>query len=70
MRSSGDLLADRRYAYAKAAFDEGDWTVAADLARQALELAPNYAPAWFLLGEASAISTPVGPPVLGPGRAV
>jgi len=52
MRSSGDLLPDRRYAYAKAAFDEGDWIAAADLARQALELAPDFAVAWFLLGEA------------------
>jgi hypothetical protein len=52
MRSSGDLLADRRYVYAKAAFDEGDWIAAADLARQALELAPDFAVAWFLLGEA------------------
>jgi predicted TPR repeat methyltransferase len=52
MRSSGDLLADRRYAYAKAAFDEGDWIAAADLAQQALDLAPDFAVAWFLLGEA------------------
>jgi predicted TPR repeat methyltransferase len=52
MRSSGDLLADRRYAYAKAAFDEGDWLAAADLARQALDLAPNFAVGWFLLGQA------------------
>ncbi|NNM70921.1 class I SAM-dependent DNA methyltransferase [Enterovirga aerilata] len=52
MQSSGDLLADRRYAYAKSAFDEEDWEAAADLARQALELAPGFAPAWFLLGEA------------------
>ena len=33
MQSSGDLLADRRYAYAKGAFDEEDWTASADLAR-------------------------------------
>ena len=52
MRSSGDLLADRRYAYAAAAFKEGDAEAAADLARQALELAPGFGPAWFLLGEA------------------
>ena len=52
MQSSGDLLADRRYAYAKSALDEGDWPVAADLARQALELAPGFTIAWFLLGDA------------------
>jgi predicted TPR repeat methyltransferase len=53
MQSSGDLLADRRYAYAKAALDDGDWMAAADLARQAIELAPDFTVAWFLLGEAS-----------------
>lgn len=52
--SSGDLLADRRYAYAEAAFGEADYAVAADLARQAIELAPDFAAAWFLLGQACA----------------
>jgi predicted TPR repeat methyltransferase len=52
MRSSGDLLADRRYAYAEGVLEEGDATAAADLARQTLELAPSYGPAWFLLGKA------------------
>lgn len=52
MASSGDLLADRRYAYAEAAFKEGDHEAAADLARQTLELAPGFAAAWFLLGQA------------------
>lgn len=52
MASSGDLLADRRYAYAEAALAEGDWGAATDLARQALEIAPGFAPAWFLLGTA------------------
>lgn len=53
-RSSGDLLADRRYGYAKAAFDDRDFAVAADLARQVLELTPDYAPAHALLGRAQA----------------
>lgn len=53
-RSSGDLLADRRYAYAEAAWDEGDAAAASDLARQALERAPGYAPAHALLGRAAA----------------
>src|SRR5690242_12872239 len=54
LRSSGDLLADRRYEYARAAFDEGDFAAAADLARQVLELAPAFAAAHALLGRAAA----------------
>ena len=54
VRSSGDYLADRRYEYGRASFDEGDFEVAADLARQVLELAPAFAPAHALLGRASA----------------
>lgn len=50
--SSGDLLADRRYAYAEACLAEGDAAGAAEMAEQALELAPRFAPAWFLLGRA------------------
>lgn len=53
-RSTGDVIADRRYAYASAAFDEGDFEAAADLARQVLELAPDFAPARALLGRAVA----------------
>jgi predicted TPR repeat methyltransferase len=53
-RSSGDVLADRRYEYASAAFDERDFEAAADLARQVLELAPGFAPAHALLGRAAA----------------
>lgn len=52
-RSSGDLLADRRYEYARGAFDEKDFEGAADLARQVLELAPDFAAAHALLGRAS-----------------
>lgn len=51
-RSSGDLRADRRYEYARAAFEEGDHAAAADLARQVLELAPHFAAAHALLGRA------------------
>lgn len=54
MSSSGDLLADRRYAYAQALFDEGDFAGAADLARQCVELAPAFSSGWFLLGKAVA----------------
>ncbi len=55
-RSSGHLLADRRYAYAEACLAEGDSAGAAEMAEQALELAPGYAPAWVLLGRARAAS--------------
>ena len=51
-RSSGDLLADRRYAYAEACLAEGDARAACEMAEQALDLAPRFAPAWFLLGRA------------------
>jgi predicted TPR repeat methyltransferase len=48
----GDLIAERRFAYAKAAADEGDLSAAAELFEQALERAPNWVAAWFALGEA------------------
>jgi predicted TPR repeat methyltransferase len=54
LRSSGDLLADRRFGYAQAAFDEGDHAAAAELAAQVLELAPDFAPALAVLGRARA----------------
>lgn len=44
-RSSGDLLADRRYAYAEALLTEGDAAAAIELAEQALERAPDFVPA-------------------------
>jgi predicted TPR repeat methyltransferase len=49
--ASGDLVADRRFAYAKAAAAHGDWSAAAELFEQTLEQAPNWAAAWFALGE-------------------
>jgi predicted TPR repeat methyltransferase len=52
--SSGDLLADRRYGYASEAFEASEHATAAELAEQALELAPRFAPAWALLGRAKA----------------
>jgi predicted TPR repeat methyltransferase len=52
LESSGDAIADRRLALAENYFGDRDFTAAADLARQALELVPAFAPAWFLLGEA------------------
>ncbi len=50
--ASGDLLAGRRFAYAKAAAAEGDFSVAAELFEQTLERAPRWAGAWFALGDA------------------
>src|ERR1044072_7347388 len=50
--SSGDLIADRRYDFARAYAADGDLSAAADLYAQAVELAPGFASAWFALGEA------------------
>jgi predicted TPR repeat methyltransferase len=49
--SSGDLLADRRFEFARDLQLKGDLPAAADLLLQATELAPNFASAWFTLGE-------------------
>ena len=49
--SSGDLLADRRYEFARDLQLKGDLPAAADLLEQAIELAPNFPSAWFTLGE-------------------
>jgi len=49
--SSGDLIADRRYAWAQDLEEKGDLAGAAELLEQALERTPSYASAWFALGE-------------------
>ena len=49
--SSGDLVADRRFEWARDCEAKGDLAGAADLLEQALELVPGYASAWFTLGE-------------------
>ena len=49
--SSGDLIADRRFEFARDLQLKGDLPAAADLLEQATELAPNFASAWFTLGE-------------------
>ena len=51
--SSGDLAADRRYDYARALQTDGDLVAAADLFRQAIDRRPDFASAWFALGEVS-----------------
>ena len=49
--SSGDLIADRRFEFARDLQLKGDLVAAADLLEQAIELAPKFASAWFTLGE-------------------
>jgi predicted TPR repeat methyltransferase len=48
--SSGDLIADRRYQWAIDHLTLGDDAGAADILMQAIELAPDFATAWFALG--------------------
>jgi predicted TPR repeat methyltransferase len=50
-QSSGDLIADRRFAIAQELLARGDLLGAADLLAQAIEAAPRFASAWFALGE-------------------
>jgi predicted TPR repeat methyltransferase len=47
-----DLIAERRYSYGRAAADDKDWAAAAEMYEQALERAPDWAPAWFALADA------------------
>jgi len=49
--SSGDLMADRRFEFARDLQLKGDLAAAADLLAQAIELAPKFTSAWFTLGE-------------------
>jgi predicted TPR repeat methyltransferase len=49
--SSGDLMADRRFDFARDLQLKGDLVAAADLLLQAIELAPGFASAWFTLAE-------------------
>jgi predicted TPR repeat methyltransferase len=49
--AAGDLIAERRFAYAKAAAEEGDLGAAAEMFAQALAQAPHWAAAAFALGE-------------------
>ncbi len=48
--SSGDLIADRRYKWALDQAARGDFSGAADILAQTVELAPQFATAWFALG--------------------
>ena len=49
--SSGDLVADRRASYAATLAQEAEFSAAAELMEQALELVPNWAAGWCLLGD-------------------
>lgn len=49
--SSGDLVADRRFEFARDLQLKGDPAAAAELLEQAIERAPNFITAWFALGE-------------------
>ncbi len=51
-QTSGDLLADRRYAYATDMLASGDNAAAADLLLQIIERVPDWIPAWMALGAA------------------
>src|SRR5712691_3476893 len=49
--SSGDLIADRRYAIARDLERRGELSGAADLLAQALEREPGFSAAWFALAD-------------------
>ncbi len=49
--SSGDMIADRRFDFARDLQLKGDLAAAADLLLQAIELVPGFASAWFTLGQ-------------------
>lgn len=49
--SSGDLVADRRFDFARDLQLRGELSAAADLFAQVTDLAPGFAPAWFALGD-------------------
>lgn len=48
--SSGDVIADRRAGYARMLADGGDHAAAADLLVQALDIVPDWAAGWDMLG--------------------
>ncbi|MEH2530028.1 putative TPR repeat methyltransferase [Bradyrhizobium sp. AZCC 1588] len=49
--SSGDLMADRRFEFARDLQLKGDLAAAADLLMQAIELVPDFTSAWFTLAD-------------------
>lgn len=51
-RSSGDLIADRRFGYGEALARKGDHGAAIELFEQAIERVPNWPPVWRALARA------------------
>lgn len=51
IQSSGDLIVDRRFEWARDLEAKGDLAGAADLLAQTVEISPGYAAAWFALGD-------------------
>lgn len=49
--TSGDVIVDRRFEWARDLEAKGDLAAAADLLAQTVEISPGYAAAWFLLGD-------------------
>lgn len=49
--SSGNIIADRRFDFARELLARDEAEAAADLLLQAVELAPDFASAWFALGD-------------------
>jgi predicted TPR repeat methyltransferase len=50
--SSGDLILDRRFEWARESFAAGDAAAVSELLGDVVHSAPRFAPAWFLLAEA------------------
>jgi predicted TPR repeat methyltransferase len=50
--SSGDLILDRRFEWARESFAAGDAGAVSELLGDVVRSAPRFAPAWFLLAEA------------------
>ncbi len=48
--TSGDVIIDRRFEWARDLEAKGDFAGASDILAQTVELSPGYAAAWFLLG--------------------
>ncbi|HRJ68202.1 MAG TPA: methyltransferase [Beijerinckiaceae bacterium] len=53
LRTSGHLAADRRYLWGEGLREEGEHAAAADLFRQAVDIAPGWATGWFAYGRAA-----------------
>jgi predicted TPR repeat methyltransferase len=49
--TSGDVIVDRRFEWARDLEAKGDLAGAADLLAQTVEIGPGYAAAWFALGD-------------------